>query len=285
MKLSERAMLSNISISVWGATRTDKKVTAEVAARHSVSAKRAGHYRKNAIDIDAPTYVAVLNAGSTMRDRHYWWTLPWIDKGVRILPAASFDKYSAEMRGLRATFGQKVDDFVADYPRLKLAAETELNGLYSERDYPLDIGSKFGVHLSILPLPDASDFRANLPQADIEAIRTGITADIERTMALAMREPYERLFDHVARMVERLSDPKGIFRDTLVTGLADLCAVLPALNVTNDPVLDKLRKKAESLVVGLDAQELREKPKVRKDAAKRAKDIQDMMAGLMGDKQ
>jgi hypothetical protein len=282
--LSERAMLANISISTWAATRTDKKISQEVADRHSVTMKRAGHYRKHAIDIDAQTYLAVHAAGATMRDRHYWWTLPWIDKGARILPAPSFDKYSTDMRALRGKFNAAVADFVAAYPALKLAAKAELNGLYNDRDYPLDIGSKFGVQLSILPLPDAGDFRANLPQADVDAIKLGITADMERAMATAMREPYERLYEHISRMVDRLKDPKGIFRDTLVTGLADLCTVLPALNITNDRTLGTLCKKAESLVIGLDAKTLREEPKVRKDVAKKAADIQAMMAGLMGDK-
>ena len=73
-----------------------------------------------------------------------------------------------------------------------------------------------------------------------------------------MREPYERLYSHISRIVMRLSDKKAVFRDTLITGLADLCAILPGLNLTGDPQLDDLRKRAEKMIANLDPQDLRD---------------------------
>jgi hypothetical protein len=97
-----------------------------------------------------------------------------------------------------------------------------------------------------------------------------------------MRDPYERLYEHISRMVKRLSDPKGVFRDTLITGLADLCAILPGLNLTQDPQLEELRKRAESMIVHVDPQELRDRPFVRSRVAAQASEIQKVMAGFMG---
>lgn len=281
MNITERAMLASLHIRMWGATRTDKAITEQVAQQHAVAKKRAGHYRKHAIDVETPTYKAVKTAGADMRHRHYFWTLPWGEDGARILPAAHFEKYSAEMRGLRARFDAAVADFVADYPALKARAQIELNGLYNEGDYPGKIASKFGTDVGILPLPESEDFRVSLPAEAVAQIKSGIEAEMQRTTEAAMRDPYQRLYDHVARMVERLGNPEAIFRDTLVTGLADLCTVLPGLNITNDPRLDDLRKRAEQLVSGIDAQTLRDKPSVRATVAKQAEEIQDLMASFM----
>jgi hypothetical protein len=99
---------------------------------------------------------------------------------------------------------------------------------------------------------------------------------------VAMRDPYERLYSHIARMVERLSDKKAVFRDTLVTGLADLCAILPGLNLTGDERLEELRKRAERMIANVDPQDLREVPSVRQSVARQAAEIQSLMASFMG---
>jgi hypothetical protein len=98
-----------------------------------------------------------------------------------------------------------------------------------------------------------------------------------------MRDPYERLYAHINRMVERLSEKDNVFRDSLVTGLAELCQILPALNLTGDARLEELRKRAERMVCDLDPQDLRDKPSVRRSVARQAFDIQQAMAAYMGE--
>jgi hypothetical protein len=131
-------------------------------------------------------------------------------------------------------------------------------------------------------LPNAQDFRASLGENAVAEIKEGIEAELQKTMQAAMRDPYERLYGHISRMVERLSDEKAIFRDTLVTGLADLCTILPGLNLTGDERLEDLRKRAERMVTGLDPKDLREVPSVRQNVARDAAEIQRMMASFMG---
>jgi hypothetical protein len=280
--LSERAMLVTVNVRRWQAALTDKKVTTEIATTHAVSAKRAGKYRKNAIDVDAPTFKAVASAASELRTQNYFYTLPWSQDGARILTTAVFEEYTLEMRKLRVVFEHAVKDFVDDYPALKNAAKRELNGMYNENDYPTNIAAKFGVDVSFMPLPDAQDFRASLADGTVQQIRHSIEAELQNTFQVAMREPYERLYSHISRMVERLSDKDGVFRDTLVTGLADLCAILPGLNLSADPKLDDLRKRAERMIANLNPQDLRDLPAVRRDVARQAAEIQNLMQGYMG---
>lgn len=279
--LAERAMLVTLNIHRWQAALTDKRVSAEVASTHAVNEKRAGRYRKYAINRKAPSFKAVGTAASNLREKHYFYTLPWTQEGARILPTAMFDEYSREMRLLRVTFERAVSAFVADLPALKAAARLELNGLYNESDYPADVASKFEVEIIPLPLPTEEDFRAVMPEETVAEIRSSIKAEVERANQLAVREPYQRLYEHISRMVTRLSNPKGVFRDTLITGLADLCAILPGLNLTQDPLLERLRKQAEAMILGVDPQELRDSPTLRSRVATQAADIHDAMSALM----
>jgi hypothetical protein len=155
--------------------------------------------------------------------------------------------------------------------------------MYNEGDYPTNIGAKFGVDIVFMPLPDAQDFRASLSETLVAEIKGGIQTELQKTTELAMREPYERLYTHISRMVARLSDSKGIFRDTLVTGLAELCAILPGLNLSGDPQLDDWRKRAESMIANIAPQDLREDTSVRRSVARQAAEIQQLMSGFMGD--
>jgi hypothetical protein len=280
--LSERALLASLNIRRWTAARTDKRISTEVAASHAVSEKRAGKYRKNAIDITAPSFERVISASSDLRNKHYFYTLPWSQDGARILPSAVYDEYAAQMRALHAAFDRAVQAFVEDFPNLKAAAKRELNGMYNEADYPTNIAAKFGVDLKYMPLPACEDFRAQLPAPAVAEIKQGIEAELLQTTQLAMREPYQRLYHHISRMVERLSDDKAVFRDTLVTGLAELCTILPALNLTGDAQLDELRKRAERMIAHVHPQDLRDCPSLRSNVARQAADIQHLMAGFMG---
>ena len=102
---------------------------------------------------------------------------------------------------------------MADYPRLKQAAKRELNGMYNETDYPTNIATKFGVDVVIMPLPDSQDFRASLSDDTVSDIKKDIQAELQKSTQLAMREPYERLYGHISRIVMRLSDKQAVFRD------------------------------------------------------------------------
>jgi hypothetical protein len=288
--IQSRAMLAALHISKWAATRTDKKVTEDVARKHGVNSKRAGHYRKHAIDTDHPTYKAVGTAVSSLKSRHYYWTLPWGENGARILPAANFDKYSADMRLLRADFDNAVAQFIADYPALAQKARGELGTLFDPADYPNDIKSKFGCEVSIMPLPDADDFRVDLPDEAIDEIRSNITRELQQTMTDAMREPYTRLFEYIHTLgtqVGKIGDEKGKGNgrvyDGTVEGLRGLCEILDGLNLTNDAQLSEFGKRASELIDGLSAESIREMtPGKRSEIAQQAAQIESDMAAFMG---
>lgn len=290
--IQSRAMLAALHISKWTATRTDKRVTEQVAVQHGVSSRRAGNYRKHAIDVETEAYRNVGSAISNLRARHFYWTLPWGENGARILPAANFEKYSADMRILRGNFDTAADEFERAYPSLKVKARGELGTMFDPSDYPndSDIRSKFGVEVSIMPLPDADDFRVDLPDDAIEEIRTNIAREMNRTMADAMREPYARLFDHIhtlATQVGKVGDDNGkgngrVYEGT-VEGLRDMCALLDTLNLTGDPQLADFQQRAAALIEGISAGAIREmSPGKRTEIAQQAAQIESDMAAFMG---
>jgi hypothetical protein len=51
---------------------------------------------------------------------------------------------------------------------------------------------------------------------------------------------------------------KRKFHDTMVTGAVELCELLTHMNITNDPALEKARRRLEEVLSGVTPKDLRE---------------------------
>jgi hypothetical protein len=139
-----------------------------------------------------------------------------------------------------------------------------------------------------MPLPDAGDFRVTLGEEEKERIKRQITAAVEASLQVASRDLWQRLYEAVSHLAERLQAYKvteeGVehpFRDSVVTNLVKLVDVLPKLNVTGDPELERLASQVRASLL-VDPQELRKSESIRSETAKNAAAIAGRMAAYMG---
>lgn len=281
MNLTDRAMLARLSITQWSAKKHDKRVTEEVRQQHH-AANDAGRYNKSLISAEAMK--TVQQAASTAREVHYKYTLPWKDDGARILPAKAFGTYQAEMRKLRAEFENAADLFCQAYPDYVEEAHARLNGMFDPKDYPAAeaIRGKFTWEVSFDPLPTGGDFRVELDAMQVQAIQDQIDAKTRDSLAEGMRDAWQRLHEALSRVVERLSKPDAIFRDSLIGNVRELCDVLPLLNVSDNPDLEAARRSVLANIATLDPETLRIDPNERLRAAGDAQRIIDDLSAFMG---
>lgn len=289
--LSERAMLSSLRMSCWLPPVIDKQVTRELARKYKVSEEEV-RVLKYLIHPKTPSYAAVRTAMGSLRTLHYWYTLPWSHGGVQILPAVSFAEYASKMRSGIQTINEAVDVFCGEFPRLRKLAIAKSHGLIKREDFPTDIRSRFGVDFQLSPIPAVHDFRVQMADEDkaraYELMQAGVNQQVEEALKLAVREPYQRLYDHVQRMVERLTAKRkggkeGVFHDTLVTGLVDLCNAMPALNITGDENLRQMAELARQMVANVNPEQLRDVPVIREKVAKDAAALRDLIAPHVAD--
>jgi len=279
MNLSDRALLVQLSISQWTARKFDKKVTQDVASTHGVSTN-AGRYNKALLPMN-DLLDRVHKKSTLIRTKFYDNTLPWGIEGTMMLPSANYLKFVTDFRKEKGEWQYLVDDFVRNYGQLKLDAQRLLNGMYNDADYPSDyeIANKFKMDMAIFPVP-ATDFRVQIASDELTRIQQDVEARVKDAQQQAMQEVWNRLYERVKNMAEKLADPKAIFRDTLVDNLRDQCDMLTRLNFTDDPNLEALRSEVESnLLKHPDA--LRNDPDLRRDKAAEAKAIMDKMSVFM----
>jgi len=279
-------MLCSLSISMWSARKHDPDASQEIAQRHGAQAD-AGRYNKILLPKEA--LAEVQKIASDARQEHYFMTLPWDDNGYRVLPSAAYLDHTEKMRELSNRFAPAVDALAREFGNLVEQAKVRLGGLFRSEDYPApdELRSKFSFGTKVMPLPAAGDFRVTLGDEEKERIKKQITAAVEASLQVASRELWQRLYEAVTHLAERLQAYKvtneGIehpFRDSVVTNLVKLVDVLPKLNLTGDPELERLASQVRvSLLV--DPQELRKSESIRNETAKAALAIADRMSAYM----
>jgi hypothetical protein len=286
ISLASRAMLCSLSICQWSARKHDPKASEEIAARHGAESN-AGRYNK--ILLPPQALADVKRIVGEARREHYFMTLPWDDAGYRVLPAAAYLDHTAKLREYSDQFTATADAFAETFEQLVRDSRVRLGGLFRPADYPSasEIREKFSFETKVMPLPDENDFRVSLGEEETKRIQRQITATVQASLVVASRELWQRLYEAVSHLGERLAayqvGEEGVehpFRDTVVTNLVRLVEVLPKLNVTGDPELERLAEQVRrSLLV--DPKELRQSEVTRNQTARAAAAIAQQMAGYM----
>jgi hypothetical protein len=277
MSISASAVLVELNISVWPASKLDKEVTDKVNT--DASAVRGASQTKKNLFAGTSLRKDISDFAARVRLYHNKHTLPWADKGERMLPTALFMDYKQTMNGFEQTFNMMCSNFFIEYPRLVAEAPTNLGTMYKAEDYPdlTDVRLKFGFRRTVKPVPEAGDFRLDIPANDLDEMRSEFLKQQDNKLAEAMREPWDRLHEMLVGISEKLTDKDGEakkrYHDTLITNPIELCGLLTKLNVTNDPKLEEARRQLEMAMIGADIEDIKEDPHARSDLKSRVDDI------------
>jgi hypothetical protein len=271
MSISNSAILVELNISVWTGQRIDRAVTDKVTSEAKASAD-AGQFKKN------------LTAGTTLRKEiadyaalcrtwHNSRTMPWSDRGPRLLPTSMFFDYKSEANAREAIFMSKVDAFCDAYPQLLRDAPLHLGELFDPSDYPSvdEVRSKFGFNLVFSPVPESGDFRIEASDIELQELREQYEAAYENRVKEAMQSAWDKVHDMLTRMSEKLTEPEGegakpkLFHSTFLTNVQDLCGLLTHFNITKDPKLEEARRTLERIIAGVDIEDVRKDIGTRMD--------------------
>lgn len=278
--ISHRAMLARVSIRAVDFTRLDRRVSAEVNESKGASADAS---RTNKHLIVSPLLKEVQKVAGELRAKHRYMTLAWQDDGYRMLPAAAFPAYQQAMNALIRKYDDAVKIFIDAYPDMIEESKKRLGEMFEYKDFPhpKSLAKRFVAAVGTMPLPEGKDFRVDLGEAEVARIRGELEAQSQEALAGAVKELWTRLHKVIRHMVDRLSvftvDDEGKrinnFKSSLVTNVQELVSVLPALNITNDPVMAELADKARRELCAHDAEDLKANDGLREKVKTSAADI------------
>ena len=133
MDLNRDAMLVGLRITAWSGRLYDREASDHVAAHHDASAS-AGRYNKRLLPKAA--FAALTSIMSEARTKHYENSLPWDDKGARLLTVTNYAHYTELMNALRERVVRQRARFIEDYDDYVDQARLDLGKLFRIEDYP-----------------------------------------------------------------------------------------------------------------------------------------------------
>jgi hypothetical protein len=280
MNLNDRALLVQLNVSQWTARKYDKRASKEVTTAHGASSA-AGRFNKSLLPMN-DKLDNIHKKTTLIRTKYYENTLPWGMDGTMMLPTANYLSFMSEFRSEKGDWYSLVQDFLNDYDQMKVDAQRILGSLYDHADYPpvLELRHKFNMDMAVFPVP-SSDFRVSIASEELTRIQQDVERRVKDAEQTALKDVWQRLYDRVKHMAEKLADPKAIFRDSMLENTKEICALLPRLNFSDDPHLEAMRQQVEASLIK-HPEALRNDPDLRRDTAAEAKKIMDAMGAFMG---
>ena len=275
--LASSAMLTELSISVWTGRKKDKRESKTVANQNYADNGVVSVNKMLLGDCDKLKAINEIR-GKIRNHIHYPMTMPWSDRGLRLLPTSVYFDYNQQMSEAVQAFDTLVDEFIDDYDFAVSRAQAKLGNLFVRDDYPTSeqIRSKFGVSVNYTPLPDAGDFRVDIGNEASVQLKAEYDKFYSDQLSKAMGDVWKRMHTALSNMSDKLTDSNGkkqVFRDTLVSNALSMVDLLTTCNVTGDSQMEAMRQRLESTLRGVTPEGLRDDEFLRAETKSKVDDI------------
>ena len=226
----------------------------------------------------------LLNHTAAVYAYHKNNTLPYIDRGPRLLPVTQYERYRDNMRQLVNDVDSLSHKLRPDYTQY-VNDDIALRGSRAAlSDYPSEADFFDGLRLQFTfsPLPDTQHFLFDISDEDKAALQQ----QLQDTVDAAKADMMERLRDPMKHLLDKLRTPIGekgsIFRDSAVENVLDAVDTVRRMAMDDPDVLAACDEVRNAFVGhARNPQVLRESPIVREQMAAKLADIQSKM-GWMG---
>jgi hypothetical protein len=293
--LIKRNLQVKLEIDALGMSKKDKGAT-EAMLREQGASRKAAAVIKNIYNPDNPILKKIKTQRGLLRNTHVSLTGPWEDTGFRIITAKAYDGYKKQMDELVDEFNASVEDFVRHRDDIVADAQGSsfnLGKMFDESEYPSkeQIRAAFRAEVITEVIPDRSRIELDMDKERTQKIVDEATGREQERVQELLSHVANSVKDELTKMHEALSR-HGVkeegnqraqgFRDTLVPRMQKLAALIPSLNITGDPALDKLGQEIAEKLCVVPSAELRKDPEAREQVAKDAEELLGNLDHIFG---
>lgn len=227
----------------------------------------------------------LLNAANAVYTYHRQNTLPYVDRGPRLLPVANYETYRDTMRQLVGYVDNQRRTVMPDYNKYVQQDIADRGARASVNDYPTaqDFDSGLSMQFTFAPLPDKGHFLFDISEED----KAALDAQMQDVIKAARADLYARIEDPLRHLVDKLKIPAGqpgsVFRDSAVENVIDAVKLARTLAMDDEHIIKICDEVAEVITTGhaKNPQVLRDSPIVREDTAAKLKAVADKMGFMM----
>lgn len=198
-------------------------------------------------------------------------TLPWEDRGNRLLPAEQVPALQEALVPLRKQWSTAIEEFVVEWDKIVDDARVRLNGDFRPDLYPSAeaVQDKFKMNVVFMPMPDNSRL--------VDSIRDEMEDIFEQRIDAAAKDLRQRLIEkleHLGEKCQALADgEKTRFYESNLTHVLELCDMIPDMLIRQDDELLEAASAARELLAGIDSGVLRDSNTLADNVSKQARNI------------
>jgi hypothetical protein len=244
--LQSKVLCVNLKKSCLGTSFVDKALTVTLETQTGAEEGSVKGSKKILGDALKPMRSLLSSAGKFVREN----SLPGISEDLRIVTPSGLSKIHAYLADVEKEMAEEVADLQARWDTLVEEDRVRLDKAFDANLYPPkeNLSTFFSVRLTVCDLPQGDYFRVEgLTDDAVAKLKADHAAMIEQVKSAAKNDLHKQLLTAVTRIAEGLDrDDISKLHNTTFTNLQELLAKVPDLNITNDPMLEELRKQAEA---------------------------------------
>ena len=209
-------------------------------------------------------------------------SLPFPITGMVFVPKELINTVDEKLDEFKIQFNETVRDFIQDYTYLRETARTYLGELFNEIDYPVDISKKFNFNWRFIIL--------DVPNGDTQILAPEVYAREKEKFIQTMEEArcmaIEALREEFSQMVERITDrfsqnadgQPRIFKNTTIESFYEYFQTFKDRNIFQDHELTTLVNKAQAVLDGSSADQIRSNTHLKENIRSGMADIESALS-------
>ena len=261
--IASSAMLVEINRRKWNGYAVNHDATEKVRQDYGTG-RRAARVNQPLL-INEPLFDQVNTLYSALGAELYHFTMPWLDRGPRLLTTPVFFDFNKSITGIINTIENEAKPaFFDEYPNMILRAgnSDRLGALFNPDHYPdVDtLRTYYEITLRYSPVPDAGDFRVDIGREAMAMVRDSYEKSYQSQLQSAYKDVWDRTYKALKAMSEKLEGEKkqGRFHESLVSNITDMVDLLDRFNVTNDPNMARAKIQIAQAMRGVTIDGLKE---------------------------
>ncbi len=270
--IANSAVLVRLNISVWGASKRNKDLEAEVAYNKNADPRAIRMYDN--MMVGSTGHKDIQKHAANARLWHTNMTLPWDERGYRICPTSLFLDYKSQHNLKKVAFDSMLDTFRVKYLSYRETAKVYRGDMFNEYDYPSveEVMGKFAWNFVVSPVPESGHLCIDLPEQEMQELKQSCDAEVERKVAEASKENEKRILKELQGISAKCTDTgddeeddKKRWHDTFVSNPLDLCRMLKHMNLSQDPKVEEARQRLEDVMAGKTKEMFKDSSTVRQE--------------------
>lgn len=285
--LRNRFTALRLSFTWFGVRRSLSPDQCEQAAAQFGAERAYVSASKKLIDAAHP---AMRGVNQVRREVSEYWkdiSLPYPEPAIRLIRQDDLVQLDDKLGNYQRRLAEAVEVLESNHGEIKRMARERLGRLYSDADYPCTFIGLFQFFWDF-PNVEPPNYLASLKPELYQQEWNRVRSRFEEAVQLAEQAFTDELSGLIAHLSERLSGaddgkPK-IFRDSAIENLHEFFERFQRLNVHSSGELESLVGRAQSLLNGVQPQQLRDSNGLRQQLATQLSGVQSVLDGLMVDR-